>query len=135
MATYEGWTRTNYFEVKNLEDFEKWAQKYELKVIRDESRVGLLPAEDCNDFPYGDYYDEETDTTIEDIDFDAELRQHLKEGEIVVIQHVGHEKCRYFNGSAYAFDSTGKSVSVCLDDIYEKVKALWGEGKATACQY
>lgn len=126
MANYEGRSRTNYFKVKDAEAFKTWAEGLGLRVIHKpkEDLYSLLCNDDNTDFPY-EIEVEDSDHT-EEYNFEGYLAKHLAEGSVCVILHVGYEKMRYFSGSAYAFDHTGKSVSINLDDIYQKARETFG---------
>ena len=115
MANYYASTRTNYFRVKDEEEF----RKFMAHVSRTEDRVELWEEKDNNDntvFGFGtlggiagvtDYHnDSDADSDDEDCedDFDAfleGLQTFVADDDAIIILESGHEKLRYVVGSAY----------------------------------
>lgn len=69
---------------------------------------------------FGDHHDDVT----------AVIAEHLVDGDVAVLMEVGAEKMRYLLGTAIAVDSTGTTVTVGLDDIYQAAGEKFGQ-KAT----
>lgn len=113
--------RTNYFRVKDRKAFDEWASKYEVRVIEDQYRVGLV-GED----PDGGSWPSHNSEKDEDIDFAGELAKHLVDGNVAILMEVGAEKVRYVYGAAIAVKSDGSVLSICLDDVYKLVEDTWG---------
>lgn len=42
----------------------------------------------------------------------------------MIFTEAGHEKYRYVGGWALAFNSSGESIRISLDDIYDQAKSL-----------
>lgn len=124
MANWCGVCRSNCFKVKDIDAFEK-----------DFRSLGVVRNDDGSIFIYDEegswptYYprDEGANSDEEsEIDFAAELAGHLQEGEVAVLQTVGKEKLRYPTGFALAVHSSGKVLSVDIDDIYSMVNKEFG---------
>jgi hypothetical protein len=125
MANYEARFRTNNFRVKNKEQFEKFIDT----LIGTDSEIQL----DTNKDQYTLYgytsipseiYDAHKDTYT-GIDFYAEMRKYLADGEVMIIQEIGNEKLRYFTGLAVAMDNKGKEIVINIDDINRKAMKKW----------
>ena len=129
MANYYASARTNYFRVKDEPTFTEWAENRGVNIIRDaEQRFGLLPNDDNNgSFPNHDLDNEE------EIDFMAELSEHLADGSVAIMMEAGTEKLRYINGYAEAINNKGDRVVLDLSNIYELAKTLGTE--ITFCEY
>ena len=68
-------------------------------------------------------FNEETGDDDE-VDVPGELAAYLKDGEVAVLIEVGSEKLRYLCGYATAVNSTGKTVNMSLEGIYESARKL-----------
>lgn len=124
MANWSGIARTNYVLPENLDELEKVAKRFDLRIIRKDDRIGFVAETDDGGWP-SNAYDEELD---DDIEFDTAtmLMPHIKAGEVLVLMEVGSEKSRYASGSAQAYIRHGdlcRSVSMSLNDIFEKAAA------------
>ena len=113
MANYYASTRTNYFRVKDEEEF----RKFMAHVSGTEDRVELWEEKDKNGntvFGFGtlggiagvtDYHnDSEDDGEDSEADFDAflnALQTFVADDDAIIILESGHEKLRYVVGSAY----------------------------------
>src|SRR3546814_12966822 len=68
-----------------------------------------------------------------------ELVEHLADGHICVVMEVGSEKSCYVTGNAFAISSTGESIQIGLDDIYNAAREKFEIGRASCrervCQY
>ena len=111
MANYYASTRTNYFRVKDEEEF----RKFMAHVSGTEDRVELWEEKDNNDntvFGFGtlggiagvtDYHnDSDADSDDEDCedDFDAfleGLQTFVADDDAIIILESGHEKLRYWS--------------------------------------
>jgi len=134
LANYVPFARSNYFAVKDRPAFEQFCQKFGLELIESDEEdqkglVGFLCYEESG-IP-NVYYDEQGESF--DVDFDAELATHLQDGHVAVCVEIGYEKMRYLVGYAFAVNAKGETVSVNLDEIYERAKTL-GE-KVTVAAY
>lgn len=131
---YDSWARSNYFQVKDNEAFEAWCTlvdvQYE-KESRDDGSILYGFISDNGSWPV-DRYDEVTEEDVE-VDFFAEVSEHLKDGYVAVFMEVGHEGMRYLSASAYAINNKGESEEIYLDQIYEVAKKLGS--KIGDCSY
>jgi hypothetical protein len=122
MANYEATTRSNYFRVKNRTAFKKWCSKRGLEFwTKDDKKPGPF-AISGND----GYWPSSDPETGDEIDIMTELAHHLDPRDIAIFFEVGYEKLRYLVGCATAVHPDGRSVSVNLNDIYERAKAEFG---------
>ncbi|MGF6603254.1 hypothetical protein P3T23_008008 [Paraburkholderia sp. GAS448] len=121
MANWSGIARTNYVLPDNVEELEKVAKRFDLRVIRKDERIGFVAETDGGGWP-SNFYDAELE---DDVEFDVEtmLMPHIKEGEVLVLIETGSEKTRYASGYAQAYIRNGdtcRTVSVSLSDIFAK---------------
>lgn len=137
MANYYESARTNYVKVKDVDAFREFCKLYGATVSpsgMDEGpragKVCILWDEGFNQTPY----DWETNEEIEG-DFFADVPAHLVEGEVLVMMASGHEKLRYITGYAGAVDSTGKTVFINIDQIYQLAVAQLGVKEIDGCNY
>lgn len=122
MSNWEGAARSNYFRVKDLEAFKNAMVSIGLAVIEADDRVMVHPwGEDGWPSSTVDH-----DDSVEDIDVMEEIHPHLVDGEVAVLVQSGHEKLRYIDGYAIAFNNTGKSCQLTLEDIYEMAERTFG---------
>jgi len=123
MADYISRARSNYFKVKAFEPFQKWCENLDGGCIleqgdEDPELVTML----LERIPLLTFNEDQEDW--EEVDFPSELAKHLQEGSVAVLIEVGSEKFRYLVGFAVAVNSEGRSVSLDLNDIYEKAAEL-----------
>jgi len=128
MANYYASARTNYFAVTDLEAFKAdiESKTSSVQVVSQEkdglTLVGLLGSDDDGGgFPF-EYEDE--DGEYVELDWAEIFKAHLEEGWVAIIMESGAEKLRYIAGYAVAYNSKGETVSLNLDDIYDKAKSL-----------
>lgn len=131
MANYYGSGRTNYFLVKDAEEFKKDidALGVGFEVVSRTNAQGTvhvaLLSEDESGFP-ADTYNEETED-YETISWEEIFGKHLVDGSVAIIIEVGSEKLRYLNGYAVAYNNKGESKSIGLEEIYDLAKELGSE--------
>jgi diaminopimelate decarboxylase len=128
MANYYASARTNYFAVTDLEAFKAdiESKTSSVQVVSQEkdglTLVGLLGSDDDGGgFPF-EYEDE--DGEYVELDWAEVFKAHLEDGWVAIIMESGAEKLRYIAGYAVAYNSKGETVSLNLDDIYDKAKSL-----------
>lgn len=134
MANYIAAARSNVFRVKDLKAFmDEVGDKAPDVVVEHRSRgddlpgqVMMYPAGEYGDWPTC-YLDEAGDD--HEVDWVATVSKHLVDGEVCVMMEAGSEKLRYVSGWSCAIHSDGRSVSVSLNDIYEKASAEFGVAK------
>ena len=124
MANYYESARSNYFTVRNIEEFTAELKGSGLEILGKEVEGGTqvaLFADLDNGFPAYKYDEdgEETELVWEEI-----FAKHLLDGEVAIFMGAGAEKLRYVNGWAMAFNNKGGSKFVSLDTIYELAKEL-----------
>ena len=139
MANYESAARSNRFRVKDEQQFQAWVEQFgNIRAEPEGSGVYVLLETDGAGWPFYRELEEpltrqtadglEVTEWEEEIDFPAELSEHLAEGEVTVLEEAGHEKLRYVAAHAVAVNHKGETLHVDLDDIYEKVRAAgWSE--------
>jgi hypothetical protein len=128
MANYYASARTNYFAVTDLEAFKAdiESKTSSVQVVSQEkdglTLVGLLGSDDDGGgFPF-EYEDE--DGEYVELNWAEIFKAHLEDGWVAIIMESGAEKLRYIAGYAVAYNSKGETVSLNLDDIYDKAKSL-----------
>ncbi len=147
MADYYGYCRSNYFRVKDLEQFKKVCDQFYLEFIVDEddnNKVGFIVNHECGlpdniEVMNEIYLNELEDESFELYDenkyenvFDI-ISEMLEDDEVMIINHIGNMKMRYLCGFASAYNNKGDHIYLDLHDIYEKSKTI---GKnITRCEY
>lgn len=129
MANWYGSSRSNYFKVEDEDAFREWAESRDLQVLEKPGGLfGITPSSMSEDGSWPSYdYDEDCG-----IDFQAELIEHLAEGQVAIIMTIGNEKLRYLTGFAVAVAWDGRRTTVDINDIYDKVETEFGVKPTTA---
>ncbi len=131
MANAEGYARTNYFYVEDEEAFNAALPHSLTQYVNAEGRICLLAE--------GDWPSEVEDENGEYQDWSLlSLMPFIREGEVVVVQCVGHEKLLYVWGYSIAYLRSGEEIKTChvnIEDIGEKVKAEFGTSPQTRAAY
>lgn len=137
MANYYAAARSNYFKVKDPEEFKARMSDVPGLVVwegQNESRAGMFAVAgddpDTGSWPYFQW-DEEAEEYLE-IDLFDLVAEHLEEGQVAIFFESGHEKLRYVSGFAVAVNWCGDRVSVSLDDIYTLAEKSFGVSSTTA---
>ena len=138
MANYYGTTRTNYFAVKNADDFLAELSKYPVEVITKEAGVngevatlyGFMDSDLDGSGDVWNYYNPETHEG-EEIHWDEVFARHLADGWVAIIITSGAEKHRYVSGFAKAYNNKGEKIAIDLSDIYTLANDM-GEHLTTA---
>jgi len=135
MANYICNVRSNYVHVKDKQAFEEFLERFECKPIYDkEGRIGFYCDNGDGCSPYR--YDEETDEHEHLQDACFEIGEHLREGEVLVVEEVGSEKMRYLCGHSYAVNDKGRTLFVDMSTaLRNKVEAEWGKADYTEATY
>lgn len=145
MANVESSARSNFFKVKDDEQFLNWVGEFgNIEAHYEDGKFVLLEAHG-EGWPFTRDYEEPIEHETEDgrkitlydeeIDFADELSEHLAEGEVAVLEEAGHEKLRYVFGHAVAVNHKGEQLHVDLTDIYEKVKEAGWSDHVTEAAY
>ena len=123
MADYVACFRTNRFPVRDAGRFRAWiGAVYNIDFIDEHVEDGKPVFEIGGYSSIPDLREDGDD--LSDIDFIAELAEHLPEGEQAIITEVGHENLRYLVGFAIAVDHLGSRIEVNVDDVLDRtVKA------------
>lgn len=141
MANYYATARSNYFKVKDLKAFKKRAEELYLEVIDQKTEAGEtlygIMAEDGDGWPTVRDTNESERPDGEEVDFPAELANHLAPGEVAVLMQAGSERRRYLTGPAVAVTSDGRRSEIVLDNIYEQASREFGipEDVITRAEY
>jgi hypothetical protein len=122
MADWWGFSRSNYFKVKDKEAFLAWLSDIgEVSVLHEDDHGSIaITGENFGGWPTCRGED------CEPFDFAEELSGFLLDGEIAVLIEAGAEKLRYISGAAIAIDSRGKRTELVLADIYAQAEAVLG---------
>lgn len=113
MANYEGTARSNYFQVKNEEEFTAWCNKRNLTCWQEQidgKQVWAIASEDGGWPNYEEDEEGDNDGVFFHIgckDIGCELRRHLLAGECAILLESGHEKFRYVIGNARMITAEG----------------------------
>jgi hypothetical protein len=123
MADWHGTARSNYFKVRDNENFGTFMQQ--LLSMTAEHNVGdntwLVQASDYNNGGFNwTIYDEdyEPDDSVNAMD---EFASHLQEGEVAIFFEIGSEKLSYITGNSIAIAWNGEITIINLSDIYDLV--------------
>jgi hypothetical protein len=125
MANYYESARTNYFLVKDIEEFKGVADTIigvEL-VSRPDDEGNTLVAL-IGDGEYWPTYLENEDGEEIEIEWEEIFKTHLADDQVAIIMGSGAEKLRYISGWALAFNNKGESKFISLDNIYDLAKEL-----------
>jgi hypothetical protein len=121
MADYVPKARSNYFAVRDRAAFLAWCETRDLTPIRNakDTLDGFL----CDQGIPTSSYNEETDDDG-DIDFFAELAEHLADEHVAICMEIGSERLRYLIGYAMAVNHAGETHSIDLNEIYVRAAPL-----------
>ena len=126
MANYYGMSKSNYFKVNDIELFKTELESYPVSVFtvdRDGVELVSFVDNDENEGNVDSYYDEESDEYI-DVDWPDVFRRHLADNWVAIVEGIGNEKYRYFNGYAVAYNNKGEVRSVGINAIYDLARDL-----------
>ena len=114
-------SRSNYFKVKNLSKFKKFAETHRLQIIyADDNNPPKNPKGSIAIIPNNGEFPNYHFKTDREINFAKLLSKHLAPNEVAILMTSGHEKTRYVTGWATAINQEGQTTRLCLEDIYEK---------------
>jgi hypothetical protein len=122
MANYIATVRSNYFAVKDPDAWDEFCDKYEFENImtwnseRQINLYGFMFDAGGTGLPTH-FWDEKEEEYIE-LDFVADLAQHLEEDEVAIVIEIGREKLRFLGGFAIAVNAKGEQRQVELGEIY-----------------
>lgn len=124
MANYYATTRSNYFRVKNTEAFLDWCSERSLEHWAGGRENFHAISADNGDYSGWPSWDHAED---HEIDFAAELAEHLDPRDVAVLLESGSEKLRYITGVATAVHPNGETVTITLADIYKEAQEAFGD--------
>ncbi|MFW9998138.1 MAG: hypothetical protein ACFFD4_39215 [Candidatus Odinarchaeota archaeon] len=113
MTSYNAWSLSNYFKVKDFELFKVWAENLGLKVWKEDDLVRFGSDSSIPSF------DKESGTN-----FDQELAQHIVDGWVAVYIEIGYEGQMSMGSFAVAVNSKGdtRMVETCsIFDLAEEI--------------
>ncbi|MGB8218677.1 MAG: hypothetical protein WCE94_15370 [Candidatus Methanoperedens sp.] len=129
MSDWYGNSRSNYFRVKDIEKFKVFCARWGVEFIAKSDKpelIGFLGRSEYGGLP--SYLTEEAQDgemrELDSDDFYKELAEQLKDGEVAVLVESGAQKLAYISGISIAVNSKGETLSVDINDIYEKAKTL-----------
>jgi hypothetical protein len=134
MANYYEKARTNYFNVKDSVEFNKYVDLFggiDVVVEEKTGKVALLFDEESG---IPSFYLNDQDEDIE-VDFVDDISKHLTDDSIAVFQAIGSEKMRYLTGYAIAINSKGERVQISLSEIYDRAKEKFGVKEISDASY
>lgn len=126
MANYYQHARSNYFRVKNPEEFREFCERWEVEVAEKEGKFAFCTEEDCPWYIHIRYGWDCPPTVDGGPEFLAELTDQLAEREVAILMAIGWEAVRFLNGSAVALCPGREPLMVDLDDIYSLAAERWG---------
>lgn len=139
MANYIGTARTNYVTVEDIDSLKEALGMWPLIIVtNDKGQVALLDNDhDGAGWPVWGLDDDGNEVQL---DVAEVIMPFVKEGDVLVVKEVGHEKQRYVCGWANAYIRRGDDVQeVCLNlnDIYRIAAEKFGvpEGAITNAEY
>jgi hypothetical protein len=138
MANYYESARTNYFAVKDDNEFRKEMENIDgvtvvEKKSEDTDRTLFALLADYEGFPTSRYVEDEGDWVSFELFEGGIVQEHLAHGWVCVYMGSGAEKLRYIEGYAVAFNSDGDVRVININDIYELSKELGN--KITRAEY
>lgn len=121
MADWWGFSRSNYFRVKDKQAFMAWlSDTGEVTILHEQNGSIAITGENFGGWPT--YRGE----NCKPCNFAKELAGFLADGEIAVLIEAGAEKLRYITGVAVAIDNRGQRIDVDLRAIYDLAQMKFG---------
>lgn len=133
MADYYGVARSNYFKVKDVEALKKICEDFQLDILSRETPSGTFYGFGSYDFNSIIVEDKPGGGEVERDVYD-EVSSILEDDQVLIVMESGHEKLNYVSGYAHAVNAKGETVTLNLQDIYDKVKEA-NLGTFTECMY
>jgi hypothetical protein len=135
MANYTAHCRSNRFRVKNPKAFlDAMNQVPDIEVVA-EKRGFVLLGRNPDGAGWPAFTFNEKTGEHDDLDLFGLVSSHLADGEVAIFVESGHEKLRYLTGYAVAVNNKGKSVSVSIQDIYQKAQKLTHKKDIAQAEY
>lgn len=148
MANFEGKSRTNYFHVKDIDNFKKL-----MSTVKADDKIELIESTDSNNkpvfsfncyaniagIPVDDVNNTNQDITDIDYDFDAftsKLQKLLPDDDVCIIFEIGNEKLRYLSAHATIISSSDiKTVNLTESAKLLAKEMLKDNNWDTQCEY
>ncbi len=118
--SYYSRLRSNLFRVRDVRQFAEFCSKFGLKMTHDPSANYVCFFSKGTGLPLAD------PATGEPVDFMECLALHLEPGEVAEVREISYNGDMIMTGYSMAVDSSGRVVSVSLEDIYTLVRVRWG---------
>lgn len=120
MANWYGTSRSNYVRVKDVDAALASLEPYnDARKHPTHPDFIMISGEDDGAFNTLNYED---DT---ELDWSEWAKEHLCEGQVLILMEAGAEKLRYVSGWAAAYSWTGESLTISLEDIYKRIQDEW----------
>lgn len=137
MANFYGTARSNYFQVKDLEEFKRQCCLFDLAVderFEDGAGVSVIIYPDKAEsgcWPSG-FWDEDLGDMVE-FDVADFVQEHIADNQCAILFEIGNENLRYLHGIAIAV-TKDKIETVSLHDIYN-IAAKMVTSEVTRAEY
>lgn len=134
MANYQATARSNYVKIKDMEGLKKALKPFDIAIWEQDGMVGFGQSEMSDGgWPGWCLISVADDEPEEEIEFDPAIQicPFMEEGQVLVMMESGHEKLRYVQGHAQAFNTKGGYVQLILRDIYQMAADKFGVPLAT----
>lgn len=140
MANYYSSCRTNYFRVKDPEQFKADMKSIPVDIVHNDDcatkDMFMLYGADDGGWPSFRYTTEEqTHEHIEDLDIFTYVADRLADGQVAIFMEVGAEKLRYLIGQAVAINNKRQTRVVDLNTIYKIAQTLAPGSEITRAEY
>lgn len=127
MSNWYGTSRSNYVRVKDVEQALAALEPFSNNIHRHPTETDAIMISGDDDT--GDFSTQTLDDDGDEMDLDwgAWAREHLKQGQILVLISAGAEKLRYVSAWAEAYNDKGDYVCVDLARaIDERIADVFG---------
>lgn len=129
MGNYYATARSNYFKVKDDDEFKRfitgrWGNSisfWEKKDKKGEVSYAVY-SDESGGWPSGVWNDEESD--FDQADFFKEIAKHLRDGQVAIFMETGAEKMRYLIGYSLAINNKLEVKIIDIENIYEEASIL-----------
>jgi hypothetical protein len=133
MANWEGAARSNYVSIRDEEGLRKALKPFDITIWEKNGLFAFGGDSDSGGWPSFAYDEEDSDDEVE-FDPATQICPFMAEDSVLVMMQSGHEKLRYVDGRAEAYNSAGEYVSISITQIYEIAKEKFGI-EPTAAEY
>ncbi len=126
MNSVMGIARTNYFQVKNADEFRRAMNDFNVQIV--EEPIQGVPHFALFDTINGGTWPldkEGMGGKLIPVCFYDTVAEHLPDGVIAVFMGIAYDSTRAICGHAMAIDNAGNRTKLELNDIYDQIKAKW----------